>query len=470
MRVLPILSFSVLVSLAVAAGCGGDDDGMAPADAGPEDSGSADTGPRDAGVDAPVATDAGPTGCTEGCELVELALGLEHSCVRRDNGEVICWGANRFGQLGDGRERHGMQCTFAMETDPVDCAPPVSTDVMNAVQISSKGAFSSCAIDDAGTVWCWGWEGVAEVLGGELRKRYDPEEMPLPGPATDVSDGWLTTCAVVGGEVYCRSDNGSGQAGLGNTNEVFTPTMVPGLSGIVDVEVGVFGQFVCARSATEVWCWGNNTDGQLGDGRTDHGSCMRSGGGNYDCALSPESITPLNDLTENIVQLALGSSHACALTDAGSVYCWGEGVFGALGQDNDAFAASGVPLLVPGVTGATQITAGGGHTCALLDTGAMKCWGLHDEGQLGDGVPVNDHDDVCDVGSSTLDCTDTPSDVAIIDDGTFIAAGDSHTCAIRGTTEVWCWGLNSRIQLGIGGSEPDARERRVEPTMVVGID
>ena len=452
------------------AACGGDDDGMTmPADAGAGDAGRDGGGMRDAGRDAGPAADAGPTGCTTDCELVELALGLEHSCARRENGDVICWGANQYGQLGDGRTRHAMECTFAEETDIVDCSSPVVNDVMNAATISARGAFSSCAVDDAGAVWCWGYEALPAVLGGERRKRYEPEMMDLPGAATDVSDGWLTACAVVGGEVYCLSDNGSGQAGRGNTTEQPVPMMVPGLSGIVDVEVSVFGGFVCARSATEVWCWGDNEHGQLGDGRTDHGVCMGHMGGTYDCAQTPASITPLNDLTETVTQLALGANHACALTDAGTVYCWGQGVLGQLGQDDDAFTASGTPLLVPGLTGVTQVAVGGGHTCALLDTGAVKCWGLHNQGQLGDGVAVDEHTDVCDLGSNTLDCTDTPSDVALIDDATFIATGDEHTCAIRGTAEVWCWGVNTRIQLGVGGTGAASRERRVSPEMVVGI-
>ena len=469
MRLIALCFLFAALSWFAAAGCGGDDDGMTPADAGPSDAAGDAGGTRDAGRDAGGMRDAGPTGCTTDCELVELALGLEHSCVRRESGEVLCWGANHYGQLGDGRMRHAMECTFAMETDIVDCAGPVVTDVTNAAMISAKGAFSTCAVDDAGALWCWGYEGVPEVIGGERRRRYVPEMVDLPGAPTDLSDGWLTACAVVGGEVYCLADNDSGQAGRGNTTEQPVPMAVPGLSGIVDVEVSVFGGFVCARSATEVWCWGSNAHGQLGDDRTDHGVCMDHMGGSYDCALTPASITPLNDLTESITQLALGASHACALTDAGTVYCWGQGVLGQLGQDDDAFMASRTPLLVPGLSGVTQVVAGGGHTCALLDTGAIKCWGLHNEGQLGDGVPVNDHTDVCELGSSTYDCTDTPTDVVTIDDATFIAAGDEHTCAIRGTAAVWCWGINDRIQLGIGGTGAASRERRVAPEMVLGI-
>jgi alpha-tubulin suppressor-like RCC1 family protein len=457
----------VVLSFGLCFGCG--DDGATPVDAGPGEDSGFDAGPPpvDAGRDA--RSDAGPVGCTADCELEELALGLDFTCVRRASGEIRCWGANHFGQLGDGDMRHGMECTLAEETDPVDCTGPVTNRVANAVQISAKGAFSACALDADDAVWCWGWQGVPEAAGSDtLRKRYTPEMMELMAAATDVSDGWLATCAVVGGEVWCISENNVGQAGVGNTTEVRAPAMVMGLSGIVDVDVGVFSQFACARSATEVLCWGSNESGQLGDGLTDHGTCMRSGmAGTFDCATTPVPVPVLNALTDEVTQLALGSRHACVLTSAGTVYCWGENAIGQLGQGDNGFTGAGEPVQVPGLTGVTQVAAGAAHTCALMGDGTIQCWGAHNEGQLGDGVAVNDHDDACPFRATTLDCSDSPVTVVGIDDATFIAAGDEHTCAIRGTDQVWCWGINDRLQLAAGGGD---RERRVEPVMVLGID
>lgn len=468
---LSILGFG----LVLAGACGGDDGGGSDVDSGTTtgDGGTdAGSGPEDAGTDAGGGgTDAGPAGCTEDCEYEELALGADFSCVRRASGEIRCWGGNGHFQLGDGREFHGTDCSDAGDVDPVDCTGPVTARVRNAVQITARGALSICARTDTDQVRCWGLAGVPETPGGDTRAERDVAELfDVDGAASDASDGWLATCAVVGGEVFCMGDNESGQAGADPSMEVRVPTRVGDLTGIVDVEVGVFATFACARSAETVWCWGSNEHGQLGDGASDHGRCMHAGsGGHYDCSTVPVEVSVLGGLEEGLAQLTLGARHACALTTTGTVYCWGDNALGQLGLGDTR--GRDEPTEVTALSGerVTQISAGSTHTCALLESGAIKCWGAHDEGQLGDGQEINSHD-TCRYRSSDIDCSPSPVDVVTIDDATFIAAGSSHTCAVRGTDQVWCWGLNHHMQLATGAEGDAARERRVEPVMAMGIE
>ena len=158
MRRLVFFFFLLLGLLALSGGlvgCGDD------ADPGPTDAGGdTDAGPMgmDAGgVDAGGDPDAGPS-CTTGCAFVEVMTAVGHSCARRENGTIRCWGSNEDGQLGDGRERHGNDCANAGETQLVDCAPPVDVGIIDdATQLTGRG-FSSCVTRDSdSSVWCWGF-------------------------------------------------------------------------------------------------------------------------------------------------------------------------------------------------------------------------------------------------------------------------------------------------------------------------
>lgn len=458
---------TIALCLSLAAfGCGDDDGGSDDAgvstDGGGEDAFVPET---DGGTDA--GTDAGTVeGCVTDCELEELALGVDFSCVRRASGEIRCWGGNRWGQLGDDRERHGGDCRDSGDTDVLDCAPPVTNLVADAVRVSARGGFSACAIDGSGELWCWGWENVNEIGSDDRRLRFVPVVESLPdgaGTPTDVSDGWLTNCAVADGTVYCLGTNEDGSIGTGTTTDVRELTEVVELSNVVDVEVAVFGGHACAiDDAGDVFCWGSNEDGQLGTNEAGE-DCMRAGmAGTFDCATTPQKVAGLDDV--NVVELSLGSRHVCALADDATLYCWGDNALGQLGTGDRVGQSE--PVEITGVTGTVaQLAAGGSHTCVRLDDGTVSCWGAHDEGQLGDGQPVSGGHESCEFRSDLFDCSPDPVAVSTIDDAANIAAGSDHTCVIRGTSEVWCWGYSNHKQLGI-----DSRDRALEPVMVEGLD
>lgn len=253
-----------------------------------------------------------------------------------------------------------------------------------------------------------------------------PTSIPL-SRVVQVEAGNSHTCALLEtGGVKCWGFNGSGAIGDGTsgTNR-FTPVNVSGLSsGVIRIAAG--SDHTCALlSAGTVKCWGNNGSGQLGDGTR---------GINRLVPVSVES------LGSNVIQVAAGYQHTCALLDTGGVQCWGWNNAGQIGDGTtDYFKLA--PVNVFGLTsGVRQISAGrSDHTCGLLNTGAVKCWGSNGSGELGD---------VTSVGQSRLP-------VSVLGLGSTVsqvAAGYMHTCALLDTGGVQCWGYNAYGQIGDGTS------------------
>ncbi|MCK5688830.1 RCC1 repeat-containing protein, partial [Myxococcota bacterium] len=230
----------------------------------------------------------------------------------------------------------------------------------------------------------------------------------------------IHSCALLSaGTVKCWGANGDGQLGNGaaNTDEV-TPVDVSGLSDVAAIVAGYHHNCALLNSGA-VKCWGDNYSGQLGDGGT-----------------NPLESTPVDvSGLANVIAITAGGSHSCALLDTGAVKCWGSDYYGQLG-DSGYNTDSTTPVDVVGLSGTvTAITAGFVHTCALLDTGAMKCWGGNDYGQLGNGEVLLEEI--------------SPGNVAGIASGvTAIAAGEHHSCALFNTGAMKCWGNDNYGQLG----------------------
>jgi alpha-tubulin suppressor-like RCC1 family protein len=220
---------------------------------------------------------------------------------------------------------------------------------------------------------------------------------------------------------------------------------------------GLSSDYTCALlSGGSVDCWGENRDGELGDG-TNEGPEQCGGYIGFVCSRVPVPVTGITDATA----IAAGASHTCALLSNGGVECWGEGGYGQLGDGTEAgpeqciegepSPCSTKPIAVSAIINATAIAAGDLHTCALLSTGGVDCWGYSQFGQLGDGP----HD----YGSAT------PAAVRGITDATAISAGGNQTCALLATGGVDCWGYNYEGELGDGTSENSA-----VPVPVTGIN
>jgi alpha-tubulin suppressor-like RCC1 family protein len=193
------------------------------------------------------------------------------------------------------------------------------------------------------------------------------------------------------------------------------------------------GSHSCGIVDGAVFCWGANDDGQLGLGNTSASAPVGrvSGAQPFDAA--------------EIVELALGDAHTCALTSSGEAYCWGANDDGQLGDATNT--ERHVPTQVSGGRTYTDIAAGGAHTCAVDNQGTSWCWGANGYGQLGAG-------------------TTSESDVPVQVSGPGFAsifAGDDHTCAVTSTGAASCWGRNHRGQLGV-----DDTDDRHSPAQVLG--
>ena len=312
---------------------------------------------------------------------------------------------------------------------------PVSvTGLTSSMTSLTAGSSHTCGLTEAGAVKCWGKNFDGQIGDGGTTDRRSPVNVVgLTSGAISVGAGSNHTCAVTAtGGVRCWGNNSDGQLGDGGTTDRRAPVDVVGLSeSVISVAVGT--NYSCAVPVTgSIQCWGINSAGQLGDGTT----------------TDRRSPVQVSGISSGITLVVAGSNHTCMLTDAGGVKCWGDNADGQLGDGT--ILGRRAPVDVTGLTsGVTAITAGSSHTCAITTAGGVRCWGNNSDGQLGDST-ITDR-------RLAVDVTGLSSGV------TSVAAGSNHTCALTAAGGAQCWGQNSLRQIGDGTTT----DRRV-PAEVVG--
>ena len=385
-----------------------------------------------------------------GTRVIQLAAGQRHTCALMDTGTVRCWGDNGNGQLGYGRFR-----TIGDDEPPSSAGDvDVAGSGSRVIQVVT-GAFHTCALMDTGAVRCWGLGESGQLGYGDTAKIGNDEvpssvgEVVVAAPGVRViqlAAGDNHTCALMEtGRVRCWGDGSSGQLGYGSTANIGDDES-PSSAGDVDVGVRVVqltagGRHTCALLDTgTVRCWGSGEHGRLGYGDT--------------TTLGDDEPPRVEDIFRDdaVVQVVAGGEHSCLLRETGDVYCWGAGGHGQHGHghtlaigDDEALAFVDKVRVGGGVQ---QITAGMAHTCGLLDTGRVRCWGDGAYGRLGRGTTENIGDDETPDEAETVDLGGEPVQ---------IQAGAEHTCALLDTGAIRCWGSNEHGQLGLGLS----RERSV---------
>ncbi len=393
-------------------------------------------------------------GCDNDCshtEILDIAAGGVHTCAVIEGGRVRCWGANALGQLG-----YGNNANVGDDEHP---AAAGDLPLPAAVALAAGGAHT-CGLFEDMNVRCWGANALGQLGYGNsamLPALGDDESIEglaavnLIASVNEVDVGVVQTCVRVAGQLRCWGDGAYGQLGLASITDVGDnelPLDVPAVMlGGEPVVLGIGGAHGCAIMASGgARCWGRNDFGQLGYmmnahvGDNEHPSTL----GELD--IRPASVSP----NATLVDLGAGLNHSCVLFSTGEVLCWGANDNGQLGQGNnenwgDQAGESPAALKPIDLGGfATAIAVGYQHTCALVDGGAVRCWGDGGSGQLGNG------------SSADVGLTDVPADSEPIELGAGairITAGGAHTCVVLEEHEVMCWGDNEFGQLGYGVAE-----------------
>ena len=345
-----------------------------------------------------------------GSGAAAVGVGWGHSCALTTGGGVKCWGANDYGQAGDGT------------TSDVPRAIPTSVSgLASGVTAIAVGGTHACALTATGGVKCWGNNLAGQLGDGSTTTRPAPAQVSgLTAGVTAITAGDSHTCALLAtGGVKCWGGNYYGGIGDNTTTTRTTPTQVSGLTAGV-ASVSVRGYHSCAVTTTgAAKCWGYNAYGQLGDGTTVD-------------KLVPVAVS---GLATGVASVSVGWEHTCATTTAGAALCWGNNSYGEIGDGTAA--PKSVPTPVSGLgSGTARTSAGAGLSCSVSTAGAVNCWGNNSEGQLGDG---------------TRDSRSTPTAVTGLSGGVeSVSPGSVHTCAITTAGALLCWGINKKGELGDG--------------------
>ncbi|MBI3071759.1 MAG: hypothetical protein HYY84_06475 [Deltaproteobacteria bacterium] len=414
-----------------------------------------------------------PSPVSGGGTWASVSAGQNQTCaIRSDNNSLWCWGENGSGQVGDG--------TASTRTVPT----PILVGTTWASV--STGGTHSCAIrSDNNSLWCWGVNSSGQLGDGTFTLRNVPTNV-LPGTTwVGVALGASRTCATrtdtTPNSLWCWGGNLNGQLGDGTTTNRTTPTQVTGTNWANAIKGGV-GHTCATRTDNSLWCWGKNSDGQLGDGTSGtaqttprqlvqeagttwtavangggylgpglHGCASRSDGTlwcwglNTNGQLGDSSYGNRDNPTQVATPVAagttwpsvsVGNSHTCALRSDNTLWCWGLNSGGQLGDTT--IIDRNTPTQVAGTIWAS-VSAGYLHTCATKTNNTLWCWGQSQYGRLGNGV-------------NTASANSTPIQITADTNWASVSAGQNHTCARRTNNTVWCWGSNSFGSIGDGSN------------------
>ena len=369
-------------------------------------------------------------------QFTAIAALAQTSCAVSGTGTAFCWGSDGFGRLGNGATTGDQPIPVAVDPSTV----PAGTSYTAITP--SASAVSVCALTAAGTAYCWGHDGFGQLGNGGGGDAVSPGAVdlsPLPTGATlerITTAASLTCAATTAGQAWCWGSDQGGQLGNGAaTGTQHVPSAVdtaPLPLGTAFVAVSAGRVFACGLTGTgHVYCWGGDGSGQLGNGAASTGSQDRP---------SPIDASPLPAGTR-FVAISAGGTHACGLTGTGTAWCWGSDSAGELGNGALGAQPSPSPVEMPAATTFRSIEAGSSHTCAVSGAGGAYCWGSDTALQLGNGA------------ATTAD-QPSPSAVVLPAATTFVqvAAGLSHTCAVSGGGDGFCWGTDDEGQLGNAGT------------------
>lgn len=356
-------------------------------------------------------------------ELQTVAIGELFACGVA-GGEVYCWGSGRFGELGLGEEA----------TQSLVPAGPLQ-HLGKVTEIRANRGYA-CALEQSGTVACWGNNVHGQLGDGTTENRFEPVRVAGVSGAVHIATGYQHACAVLrDGSVVCWGENADGQLGREGGGMFPNAQRVPGLSHVVQVAAGRTS--TCARlSGGRVECWGTNTYGELGRGVPPE--------------VLPASARPAAvQIVQNARDLSGFADHYCAATEDGQALCWGGKSMPptrALRQRERRIAANlpveplpdiGAVDTIDGIDKVENVSVGMGFSCARQQTGHVYCWGGNTYAQHGSGSQ-NDRD--------------YPTPMAGVIGAKLVVAGARNSCVLARDDRMLCAGANRHGEIGNGGT------------------
>ena len=404
----------------------------------------------------------------DGRSAIQVVAGDHHACALLADGSVRCWGRNNDGQLGYGKSVTATTTNGGPDAPGNASKTPAAFGVVSlgrsAIALSAGGD-NTCALLNNGLIRCWGngasgEDGTGHTANvGDDEKPSDLPSIDLGNEAIAIATGGSHSCALLDdGTVRCWGSAAFGQLGYGNKTNIGDNESA-GHGGAVDLGSAAVaisaggvgsgdaqpgqpaGDHTCAVLSTgAVLCWGYGGDGALGNGGT-------ANIGDNELPVSAP-VVPLG-ADRTAISVSVGADHTCAVLDNGAVRCWGNGAGGRLGTGSTDSTLAGPTGSVDAGGPVVAVSAGGSQTCARLGDGTIHCWGDGSSGQLGYGDTKN-------VGDG-LNGDATPASAGAVDTGATpevrqVAAGGAHTCALASDGTVRCWGEAIYGQLGYGNT------------------
>ncbi|RYF52310.1 MAG: hypothetical protein EOO38_00625 [Cytophagaceae bacterium] len=350
-------------------------------------------------------------------DAVEISTMNDHSCARLSSGQVKCWGGNGFGQLGN--------------NSTTDSSTPVLAAVTGVANVT-VGDKISCARYSDGSAKCWGRNTSGELgNGATATNSLAPVDVIQTGIAVLSAGNGLSCAALTDQSVKCWGINTDGRLGNSTNTSSLTPVSVTGITNAVSVTVSNYK--VCALLSNQGRkCWGSSGYGSFDDGTLNNSS-------------SP--VTSVN-LT-SVAYIGRGWDNLCSVLINGTVRCAGRSNLLSSGTGLDRVALSPIKTNFLGA-GVSKIISGNNHKCALMSNSTVRCWGLNNHGQLGDGTKVN---------------RDEPVAVVGITGAVDLSIAHESTCALLSDQTVKCWGKNNWGELGSGALTAES----LSPVTVVGV-
>ncbi len=287
-----------------------------------------------------------------GAGVVQVSAGGSHTCARKRDGSLWCWGWNATGALGDGT-RIGRKIPIQV------------TALGNEVAQVSAGTAETCARKTDGTLWCWGGSRLSDR--GPLKSTTPVQITSLGTSVTDVAVGTEDVCArKIDNSLWCWGHSVKGQLANGKAADQDNPVQVTSFgTTVAEVSLGYYN--ACVRKTDgSLWCWGD---------------LAHSGDGSTTGSRIPVQVSTLGT---SVTQVSVKFVHSCARKIDGSTWCWGVNVDGQIGDATTMTRTIPVQVAALG-SRVDEIATGFAHTCARTAEGAVWCWGANDFDQLGIG-------------------------------------------------------------------------------------